>query len=686
MPADPGPIDALVPALRRLDERLAVAAAAAQAVHGTLPGEDPYRGLYVTGEQAQELLERAPAVPALAAVAPVGDESLLEVPGFRRLAEAFALTAFDLHVLLLAAAPDLDLRYERVFAFLQDDVNRRRPTPDLALCLFCASTADRAQGRQRLGSDAPLLHHRLLRLADADAGWLSRPLVAEPRVVALLLGQAGPDESLREYVRLVEPTIRVAALCASDGVRRALRGLAGEAGTPGELRLCLHGPDPTSATEAAEALAHLLRAPLLVIDAARAPEEGVDAPRIAREARLEDAVVLIAEADRLREEPDAVATLAAAARVLVLAAAEPWGRGPVVELGLGAPTAELRRRRWAAALRADGAPLSAGELRVLAGRYRLGAGAIDRAVVTARAAGRVRAAAGGSGALGAADLGAAARVGRGEELARFTRRIEPRFGWEDIVLPPDARAQLQEICDRVTQRDRVLETWDFGPRLAPGIGLTALFAGPSGTGKTMAAEVLARELSLDLFAVDLAGVISKYIGETEKNLDRIFEAAHDVDAILFFDEADALFGKRSEVRDSHDRYANVEVSYLLQKMEAYAGIAILATNLRQNLDHAFLRRLSFTIHFPFPAEDDRRRIWQSAWPGAVPMGRDVDVAALAREHRLTGGNIKNVAVGSAYLAAADGGRVTMDHVRHAVRRELQKLGKAPDRVPEAPAR
>ncbi|HEY7619498.1 MAG TPA: ATP-binding protein, partial [Solirubrobacteraceae bacterium] len=194
----------------------------------------------------------------------------------------------------------------------------------------------------------------------------------------------------------------------------------------------------------------------------------------------------------------------------------------------------------------------------------------------------------------------------------------------------------------------------------------------------MAAEVLARELALDLYAVDLAGVVSKYIGETEKNLDRIFDAAREVDAILFFDEADALFGKRSEVRDSHDRYANVEISYLLQKMEEHAGIAILATNLRDNLDDAFLRRLSFTVHFPYPGEADRRRIWERAWPAAVPLAADLDLAAMAREHRLTGGNIKNVALGAAYLAAADGRRVTVEHLRHALWREFQKLGKGPD--------
>jgi SpoVK/Ycf46/Vps4 family AAA+-type ATPase len=224
-------------------------------------------------------------------------------------------------------------------------------------------------------------------------------------------------------------------------------------------------------------------------------------------------------------------------------------------------------------------------------------------------------------------------------------------------------------------QQRVLGTWGFDRKLSQGKGVNVLFAGPSGTGKTMAAEIIANELGLDLYKIDLSGIVSKYIGETEKNLDRIFRAAENANAILFFDEADALFGKRSEVRDSHDRYANLEISYLLQKMEAYAGIAILATNLRQNLDDAFVRRLAFTVHFPFPDETSRRRVWAGIWPAETPLAADVDLAFLARQFKLSGGNIKNIALAAAFLAAEDGGRVTMAHLLQATRREYQKLGK-----------
>jgi SpoVK/Ycf46/Vps4 family AAA+-type ATPase len=222
----------------------------------------------------------------------------------------------------------------------------------------------------------------------------------------------------------------------------------------------------------------------------------------------------------------------------------------------------------------------------------------------------------------------------------------------------------------------VLETWGFDGKLSLGKGLAALFCGPSGTGKTMAAEIMSRELGLDLYKIDLSSVVSKYIGETEKNLARVFSEAETTSAILFFDEADALFGKRSEVKDAHDRYANVETSYLLQRMEEYIGICILASNLRRNMDDAFVRRIAFVVQFPLPEEPERLRIWQGVFPAATPRGDDMDLGFMAKQFKLAGGNIKNIAVASAFLAAEDGARVSMRHLLWATRRELQKMGKS----------
>ena len=241
--------------------------------------------------------------------------------------------------------------------------------------------------------------------------------------------------------------------------------------------------------------------------------------------------------------------------------------------------------------------------------------------------------------------------------------------------PADQVAILREIIATVRGRPIVLEQWGVGQKLASSPGVTILFAGPPGTGKTMAAEIIASELGLDLYKIDLSTIVSKYIGETEKNLERIFAEASTSNSILFFDEADALFGKRSEVRDSHDRYANIEISYLLQRMEAYDGVTILATNLRANLDEAFTRRLHFAVDFPFPEEADRLRIWQTLFPPGVPRADDLDLPFLARRYRLAGGSIRNVLVSAAYLAAADGRVVSQAHLLHGVRREMQKMGR-----------
>jgi SpoVK/Ycf46/Vps4 family AAA+-type ATPase len=254
----------------------------------------------------------------------------------------------------------------------------------------------------------------------------------------------------------------------------------------------------------------------------------------------------------------------------------------------------------------------------------------------------------------------------------LARRIEPAYDWQDIVVAEDVLGQLRELADQVEQRSRVYERWGFGTKLGRGRGITALFAGPSGTGKTMASEILARHLRLDLQRIDLAGVVSKYIGETEKNLRRVFDAAEASGAILLFDEADALFGTRTEVRDSHDRYANLEINYLLQRMEDYAGLAILATNRRAALDTAFLRRLRFVIEFPFPGADERRRIWESVFPPAAAQD-DIDHGALSRLE-LSGGNIRTIALNGAFLAAADDCPIGMSHLMRAAAREYTKLG------------
>ena len=262
-----------------------------------------------------------------------------------------------------------------------------------------------------------------------------------------------------------------------------------------------------------------------------------------------------------------------------------------------------------------------------------------------------------------------------QKLSTLAHKVLSRYSWNDIVLPQDRTEQLREICNHVKYRDRVYSDWGFDRKLAMGRGLCVLFAGPSGTGKTMAADIIAGELGLDLYKIDLSTVVSKYIGETEKNISKIFVEAESSNAILFFDEADALFGKRSEVTDAKDRYANIEVAYLLQRMESYAGAVILATNFRRNIDDAFLRRLDFVIDFPFPEPDDRERLWRGLVPPEAPLDAGVDFALLARRFKLSGGAIRNCTLAAAFLAAEAESTIDMTHLVRAVSVEYAKLGR-----------
>jgi hypothetical protein len=455
----------------------------------------------------------------------------------------------------------------------------------------------------------------------------------------------------------------------------------------------LLGPDSEGKRDLARLLAERLGRPLVLarVDQLARHELGLDRAAFlaARAARLIGAVVLWWDLD----SPDPGTPADVGARVDAVARASQTFDLPAVALALGAcpasqaacgaarlrsvsfplPDAEERQWRWTRGLRAEGIDLGGDDAQMLAEVFRFDGVAIDQTIIAARDRAAWRDV--GHQALTRDDLVQAAQAHSSPVLAQGATRIETGATWDDIVLPGDQLAQLREITDRVRHRHTVITRWGFGTRLRTGPGLTALFAGPSGSGKTLAAQIIASTLGLELYRVDIPRVVSKYIGETEKLLDALFRAARHGSAILFFDEADALFGKRSEVKDAHDRYANIEVSYLLQALEEYDGLTLLATNLRHNLDDAFVRRLSFCVPFPYPEEGERRRIWARCWPAEAPLGDDVDLNFLARQFKLTGGNIRNVAIAAAFTAAADGGRVTMPHLIRGVRREYQKMGK-----------
>ena len=337
------------------------------------------------------------------------------------------------------------------------------------------------------------------------------------------------------------------------------------------------------------------------------------------------------------------------------------------------PDTPMRQAAWERALERFTPGAERAWTGPLASQFRLTPGQIHDAVAWAE---QRHAMQGGQQAITLAELYAACRSQSHHKLGDLAIKVEPHYGWDDLVLPAEKLEQLTEICSQMAHRSRVFGEWGFQRKLSHGRGLSALFGGPSGTGKTMAAEVMAHALQLDLYKIDLSGVVSKYIGETEKNLARVFQEAESSNAILFFDEADALFGKRTKISDAHDRYANIETSYLLQRMEAYEGMVILATNLRENMDEAFTRRIKFIIDFPFPDVASRKLIWQTHFPRQTPVSTDLDYDWLAQQFQITGGNIKNIVLGAAFCAAANGGTINMMHVLHGARREFEKIGKS----------
>ena len=647
--------------LNRLDARLCASVEAARALTGREPGADPFRGLYVSegdflrylsGEDSGTFEPRA--------------EPLAVGGRFARLAAIFALEQFELDVLLIALAPEIAPRYERIFSYLQDDVSRKRPCVDVILTLLCGTRESKLSGRIAFGASGGLMHHGLIRLAGDELVPLPRREVCiDSRVAEFLLGDDTLDARLAGFVTVAE------------GARLPQAALT----APAPPAMYFQGADEEVRRDAAMELARECGAELLIAEVGRAARGCGDfeswLAHLSREARLRQAMVCCEGVDSLDEagRESLLRVLAGRGGVTVLSGARKWKadasrfRG-LITVPFEMPDWRDRRRVWESALRDHGLHARGTALDGLAESFRFTRSQIADASAAAANLAQYR-----RQRMRVTHVFEAARMRSGNDMGNLATRVPAARGWDDIVLPAETTEQLREICRRVTLRRRVQDEWGFARRFPTGRGVNALFHGHSGTGKTMAAEVIAQELELELYKIDLAGVVSKYIGETEKNLERIFATAENANVILFFDEADALFGKRSEVRDSHDRYANLEISYLLQKMEAYEGLSILATNLRQNLDDAFLRRLAFTIAFPFPDEPNRRKIWGGIWPKNAPLEPDVDCDWLGDRFLMSGGNIRNAAVGAAFLAAEEGGAVSMAHVLRAIRSEFLKMGR-----------
>ena len=597
------------------------------------------------------------------------------------LARRLELDDLSTDVLWVCAAPELDERYGRVFAYLLESTARRLPTPRLVVSLLARSGADPEQVLACLGATAPLRRLGCVRLVagDGELPLVDQPIRVADELTAFLLGTALHDEGVDGRLLRRDPPAHPVGRPAT--LVRIRAALALPAGAP----VLVGGPD------AADMLAVAAGRGLVLLDA-RAAGEREQVSRASLLAALEDRALVLDRCELL--EPDERAALkamtASSPDRVVLCAGTGDAATRLAELGVIAvevpmPTLAERRAAWAAL--AGGA-----ETEEAAAKFRLSTEQIARAVEIARTEARLA----GLEAPGSGELDAGARQASSSGLGERATRVAPGRGWEDLVLPERQLTVLQSISAYLRHRDRVLADWGYERTVAGRQGLGVLFAGESGTGKTMAARVLAGDLGLELFSVDLATVVSKYVGETEQNLERIFAAAAGSNAILFFDEADALFGRRSDVSDSRDRYANIEVAYLLQRMEAHAGAVILATNLKQNIDDAFLRRLDFVVDFRFPEAPDRRRIWSLVIPDEAPVAGDIDVDFLGDRFKLSGGSIRNCSLAAAFEAASAGQPLRMAHLVRAVAAEYGKLGRltveaefapyfAMLRDPEAPA-
>lgn len=611
-------------------------------------------------------------------------------PALIILSQQLGLTPFEQETLLLCVAVELDTRIAPLCARAQDDPQRLYPTFALALALFAEPSWD------ALSPDRPLRYWRLLEINQPGATSLTlSSLRADERIVNYVKGlsvlddrlalhlaplpgadaallaasqRAGVDALLWHWQRTVSGVLPVAQLLGTDGVSKQLVAQATATALHRHLYHLNADSVPTQFAEV-EALARLWQResrllPLALYIDAQASEPGpveAQSPLNRFLVRAADAssVLLLGVRDALArlhcptfavdvDKPSAAEQQAAWVQALD-------------------PLAQLQEPTWRSeAVRAIGATLSSQFRLNLPEIFNLSAAALADASATAAAPVPAP-------EQVATYLWDACRALTRPRLDTLAQRLEAKATWDDLVLPEDALRLLRQIAIQVRHRSTVYEEWGFAHKMTRGLGINALFTGESGTGKTMAAEVIANDLRLNLYRIDLSAVVSKYIGETEKNLRRLFDAADEGGAILFFDEADALFGKRSEVKDSHDRYANIEINYLLQRIEAYRGLAILATNMKSALDPAFMRRLRFIVHFPFPGLAERKLMWQKVFPPQVPKS-ELAFDRLARLN-LTGGNIHSIALNAAFLAAQAGEPVTTSLILSTARMEYRKLEK-----------
>ncbi len=604
-----------------------------------------------------------------------------------RLRACFGLDELSLRMLIAAAAPGLDGGLARSFAAACD---AGQPDVGFLVELLASSEPERAALLDALGPAAPLPRWRLVRLG-AARGWLPegplvrRPVVVPDRIVEWLRGATAFEPERFERVAELRPALGAPSDRVDETLLSTLDRALDRERDGRRLPLLVTGPSLTGKATAIAAAARARGHATLEVDLEALPLVADPAgllADLAREARLQDAVLLLRHADSLSDgRPEVrsavLRTLTEGTLRVVITARhdldEAFRRlAGLQRVRVELPGDEEQRRLWHRALPPEEERTPEVDVEEILRRYRLTPGDILEAGAQATAAAHLR---GPDERVAIDDVVAAIRGRLRHRLGDVAELVTAEVSWDDLVLREEALDRVRELLASVEYKRVVMEEWGFGRKVAYGRALSALFSGPPGTGKTMVATLIARELGLELFRVDLSRVVSKWVGETEKNLGRAFDEAQNSQAVLLFDEADSLFAKRTDVKSSNDRYANLEVNYLLQRLESFEGIVLLTTNNQTTIDDAFRRRLRFRIEFPQPDEEERERLWRALMPAGAPLADDVDFELLARKFAMSGGYIKNAVVRAAYLAAADPYR-TIDHaiLYRAAIREWEDMG------------
>ena len=616
------------------------------------------------------------------------------------LGHLFGLSSFELQTIMICLSPELDRKYDKLYAYLQDDITRKRPSIELVLNMLCEFPPDRWKARAMFSRHAPLFRNGILHVIDdfqspSGSSDLARFLKLDPRIVNFLTGNTSLDERLFGIAQLHRPLssledVPINPIIKTQVVQLTQQHFSKPPHDRKKLVFHFHGPYGVGKRNLALGVCGTVNCTMLDLDMEHLLTYESEIETLLRltfrEGLLLQAAVYLNNIDIvLTDEEKAKGYLKRLKKVVeeygwlvFLAGETSWNQKGIFEqtvfqtVGLPIPDVAMRKAVWENALRTIHPGIEPTWVEQVANQFHLTPGQICDAAEWAQHTCLMTH---GVENIELVDLYAACRQQSNQKLTKLAVKIKPHYAWDDLILPEDKITQLKEICLQVKYQYRVFNEWGFEEKLSHGKGLSVLFSGPPGTGKTMAAKIIAHDLHLDLYKIDLSALVSKYIGETEKNLAKIFDEAEKTHAILFFDEADALFGKRTDISDAHDRYANIETSYLLQKVEEYDGIIILASNLRENMDVAFTRRIRFIVEFPFPNVESRKKIWEAHFPSQAPVSTEVDVELLAQHVPIAGGNIKNIVLNAAFSAAANGHVITMEHILHGTKREFEKIGK-----------